>query len=141
MSSRCLQTQTSPWYFMTALNIITIKVRFPKSDLWCWDGQGWWALLWCAIFWSKFVSCWRFLVFYSIHWLLFIVWDLENKLAASCQYIKKHTLYLVMPTPKSAKQLYLMQHSKERQGSNHSHIIPYQKDLKWSPVMSAYCIV
>ncbi len=30
------------------------------------------------------------------------------------------------------------QHQKEGQGSNHSHIIPYQKDLKWLPVMSAY---
>ncbi len=39
------------------------------------------------------------------------------------------------------KATILVQYWKERQGSNHSHIIPYQKDLRWSPVMLVYCIV
>ena len=76
--------------------------------------------------------------FHSIHWS-FIVRDL---LAVSWQL-----LYQVYIGPcccqhqTSTKQLYLMQHWNERRGSNHSRIIPYQKDFKWLRVMSAYCFV
>ncbi len=87
-------------------------------------------------FWPKVPS------FYFIHWL-FIVWDLENNdLAESCLYQVLHTLCIGLhgfQHPQSTKQL--VQHWKERQGSNHSRIILYQKILKWLPVMLAYCII
>ncbi len=57
--------------------------------------------------------------FYSIHWL-FIVWDLECKLAASYQYTS-NTLCIAVhgcQQPKSTNQQ-LVQHWKERQGSNY----------------------
>ncbi len=54
------------WVDHIVISILSYKVgpmvHLPKSDLWYWDGQGWWVLLWCVIFWSKFVSCPRFLV-------------------------------------------------------------------------------
>ncbi len=59
--------------------------------------------------------------FYSIQWS-FIIKDL---LAASWKYISSNIHYrpTLLPTPTSTKQVYLMQHWNERQGSNHSHII------------------
>ncbi len=68
------------------------RVRFPKSDLGCWDGQGWWVLLWCAIFWSKFVSCRRFLVLF--HPLVIY----RPRLAASWQLLYQVTYTIHRPT-------------------------------------------
>ncbi len=79
--------------------IIIYYGTFLKSDLWCSFRQGWWVLLWCAIFRSKFFSCRRFLVLFNplvIYRLRFISCDMEIIISSNIHYVHRPIL---LPTP------------------------------------------